>query len=99
MGPTRRGLRNEPPIGRTTLSLCVITVSPPTEIISRPYRNIFAAKIAALSFALLTQLTIFSASVLCSKKGAAKCLAQSDLRYYLARPKYLQVRPGWFSPS
>ena len=51
MGPTRRGLRNEPPIGRTTLCLCVITVSL-TEIVFRPYRNIFAAKIAALSFAL-----------------------------------------------
>jgi len=52
MGPTRRGLRNEPPIGRTTLCLCVITVSL-TEIVFRPYRNIFAAKIATLSFALL----------------------------------------------
>jgi len=60
MGPTRRGPRNEPPIGRTTLCLCVITVSL-TEIVFRPYRNIFAAKIATLSFALLSQLTIFRA--------------------------------------
>ena len=47
------------PIGRTTL--CVITFSLPMEIVFRPYRNIFAAKITALSFALLSQLTIFRA--------------------------------------
>jgi threonine dehydrogenase-like Zn-dependent dehydrogenase len=39
--------------------LCVITVSLPTEIVFRPYRNIFAAKIVALSFVLLSQGTIF----------------------------------------
>ena len=27
-------------------------------------------------------------------KDAAKCLAQSDLRYYLAGPKHSQVRTG-----
>jgi hypothetical protein len=31
-----------------------------------------------------------------AKKDAAKCLDQSDLRYYLARPKHSQVPPGWF---
>jgi hypothetical protein len=36
----------ESPIGRTTLCLCVM----PTEIVFPPYRNIFAAKIVALSF-------------------------------------------------
>jgi hypothetical protein len=46
------------------------------EIVFGLYRNIFAAKITALSVALLSQLTIFRAYVLCSKKS----LAQSDLR-------------------
>jgi len=49
------------PIGRTTLCLCVITVSLPTESVFPPYRNIFAAKITALSFRSFEQLTIFRA--------------------------------------
>jgi len=40
---------DESPIGQTTLCLCVITVSLPTEIVFRSYRTIFAAKITALA--------------------------------------------------
>ena len=46
------------PIGRTTLCLCYHRFSANGDCF-RPYRNIIAAKIPALSFALLSQLTIF----------------------------------------